>query len=205
MSQPLRDENIYTPLGLPAGSIRGLFCLLISATFWMLLLVPDENKVPISLNLYFLLSMVMVFFVAHGATIARKSDSQSSPFHLPSGTIRFLILGGTIGVVAYLYAKHPDHLQRLTPNPDEIPYFRYHLASLIGGFFFGVILRVLPLRHGWMFQSFQAWLAIVALASIVIEIILQAFVRTTILQQVDLLTWQCAVTAIVACYFGTRS
>ena len=79
--------NVRPPLGLPAGSIRGLLALQIVLIFWMLLLVTQE--IPIPLNLYFLLSLVMMFFVSHGKSIARRGEGVSSPLWLPGGSIRF--------------------------------------------------------------------------------------------------------------------
>jgi len=106
------------PLGLPPGSIRGLLAIQIAASFWMLLLAPDDKKVP--LNLYFLLSLVMVFFVAHGKSIARRAEPTPSPLWLPGGTLRFLIQAGTAAVFAFLAVKHPDRFERLTPKPEQL-------------------------------------------------------------------------------------
>ena len=60
------------PLGLPPGSIRGLLSLQIVITFWLLLAMPEDKQKPIPMNLYFLLTMVFVFFVSHGKSIAKK-------------------------------------------------------------------------------------------------------------------------------------
>src|SRR5262245_46274622 len=94
------------PLGLPPGSIRGLLALQITIIFWVLLLVPNEKFVPIPLNLYFLLAVVMIFFVSHGKSIARKGEATPSPLWLPGGTLRFIILAGTAAVFAYVAIKY---------------------------------------------------------------------------------------------------
>ena len=65
---------------------------------------------PIPLNLYFLLSLVMVFFVSHGKSIARKGDATPSPLWLPGGTLRFVILAGTAAVFAFVLFEHPDRI-----------------------------------------------------------------------------------------------
>src|SRR3712207_745527 len=98
------------PLGLPAGSIRGLLAIQIAVIFWMFLLAPAERLVPIPLNMYFLLSLVMMFFVAHGKSIARRGETTPSPLWLPGGTIRLVILAGTAAVFAYVIVKDPDRL-----------------------------------------------------------------------------------------------
>src|SRR5262245_7370799 len=80
------------PLGLPPGSVRALLSLIICGLFWVLILLPPEKAVPIPVFLYFLLSLILVFFVAHGSTIGRASGSLRSPWHLPRGTFRVLIV-----------------------------------------------------------------------------------------------------------------
>jgi hypothetical protein len=192
-------------LGLPPGSIRGIISLQIAVTFWLLLLVPEDNKIAMPLNLYFLLSMVLVFFVSHGKSIALRAEKTPSPLWLPGGTLRFLILGGSIALAVYLGLNHPDNLKRLNPDPAQLPNWNAYLWSLCIGFLVGLLLRILPFRHGWAFQSFQAWIAMLAMFSLLLETILQVFVKTTLTEKLDFVGWQCGVTAIVACYFGSRS
>src|SRR5256885_13044930 len=126
------------PLGLPPGSSRGLLAPQITIIFWILLLAPNENFVPIPLNLYFLLAMVLVFFVAHGKSIARRAEPTPSPLWLPGGTLRFLILAGTVAVLVYVRLNHPDRLNRLTPSPDQLrEEWKYYLAAVGARVFLG--------------------------------------------------------------------
>lgn len=194
------------PLGLPPGSIRGLLALQIVAIFWMLLLVPsDDRPIPIPLNLYFLLSLVLVFFVSHGKSIARRDDPTASPLWLPGGTLRFVILAGTIAVFAYLYFKHPDRFNRLTPSQDQMQNWGYFLGALGIGFFLGYATRLLPFRSHPIFQAFQAWIAILAMLILFLEMVFQVIINFSLTQQVDAVIWQTIVTGIVAFYFGSRS
>lgn len=193
------------PLGLPPGSIRGLLSLQITIIFWILLLAPNENAVPVPLNLYFLLAMVMIFFVSHGKSIARKSDPTPSPLWLPGGTLRFLILAGTAAVVAYVAVKHPDRLERLTPNPDQLPNWKYYLAAIGLGFVLGYGTRILPFRHAWMFQAFQAWIAIIAMAILFLHMVFEVIINFNLPNAIDPVAWNTIVTGIVAFYFGSRS
>src|SRR5207245_7319491 len=90
-------------LGLPAGSIRALLAFLVLAVLWLLALFANraegETYATRPLPLAFVyLQYVMIlilahFFAAHGSTIGRHV-SPSSPLHLPSGTVRFLLLVG---------------------------------------------------------------------------------------------------------------
>jgi len=195
------------PLGLPAGSIRGLLALQIAIIFWVLLIVPSdpEQKIPIPLNLYFLSTLVMVFFVSHGKSIAKKGDLAPSPMWLPGGTFRFILLAGTLAVAALLVFRHPERFSRLTPDPEQMQHWIYYFLGLGGGFILGYATRILPFRHSWIFQSFQAWSAIIAMAILLIEMIFRVFVGTSLTKNIEPVYWGTAVTAIVAFYFGSRS
>jgi hypothetical protein len=193
------------PLGLPPGSIRGLLALQITVIFWILLLVPNENFVPIPLNLYFLLAMVMVFFVAHGKSIARRDEPTPSPLWLPGGTLRFLILAGTGAVFAYIAFKHQDRFDRLTPNSDQLVNWKYYLGAIGIGFVLGYATRLLPFRHAWMFQAFQAWIAIIAMAILFLHLVFEVIINFSLPNPMDAVAWNTIVTGVVAFYFGSRS
>jgi hypothetical protein len=193
------------PLGLPPGSIRGLLAVQIAAIFWILLLVPNEQAVPIPLNLYFLLAMVLVFFVAHGKSIARRAEPDPSPLWLPGGTLRLLILAGTIAVLVFVKLNHPERLNRLTPSPGSLEEWKYYLAALGIGFFLGYGTRILPFRHAWMFQAFQAWIAIIAMAILFLHLVFEVIINVSMPEPINAVAWQTIVTGVVAFYFGSRS
>lgn len=193
------------PLGLPPGSIRGILSILIVSIFWILLLVPNDQAIQIPLNLYFLLSLVMVFFVAHGKSIARRDEPQSSPLWLPGGTLRFVIVAGTIAVAVYVALKHPDHFDRLNVDQEQLGNSKYYMAAVGIGFILGYGTRILPFRHAWWFQAFQAWVAIIAMAIMFFELAFQALINIHLQNPVEGLFWHTAVTGIVAFYFGSRS
>lgn len=197
---------VRQPLGLPAGSIRGILALFITVQFWLLLLLPDRYDVRIPANLYLLMSFVGLFFVAHGRSIAAAVEPAPSPLHLPGGTLRIVIFGGTALVVGYLYTNFPERLtQRLHPTESQMAHWPMLIGAYVGGFVLGYIFRVMPFRHHWVFQSFQAWISLVAMTLLFIEIIIQAFIRPTLKVEYDLQTWEAIVTGVTACYFGTRS
>jgi hypothetical protein len=191
------------PLGLPAGSIRAILAVQITAIFWILLLSPTQHEIP--LNLYFLLAMVMMFFVAHGKSIARRSEPEASPLWLPGGTIRFLILAGTAAILIYIGLKMPERLDRLTPEAGQLPNWKYYLSALAIGFVLGYGTRVFPFRHSWIFQTFQAWSAIVAMAIMFLHMALEVIINRSMESPIDPVSWQAAVTGIVAFYYGSRS
>jgi len=197
------------PLGLPPGSIRGLLALQITVIFWMFLLSSAEHaeghgRVP--LNMYFLLSLVMVFFVAHGKSIARKGEPTPSPLWLPGGTLRFLILAGTAAVFVFVAIYHRGRFERLTPNTDTLEVaWQYYLGALGIGFVLGYGTRLLPFRHSWGFQAFQAWVAIIAMAILFLHLVFELIINFSLEIPLDAIAWQTAVTGIAAFYFGSRS
>ncbi|MBO0699954.1 MAG: hypothetical protein J2P46_16270 [Zavarzinella sp.] len=191
------------PLGLPPGSIRGLLAIQITAIFWVFLLSPEDVRIP--LNLYFLLSLVMVFFVAHGKSIARRDEATPSPLWLPGGTLRFLILAGTAAVIAYVAVKYPDRLDRLTPRQDDLADWKYYLGAVSIGFVLGYGTRILPFRHAWAFQAFQAWIAIIAMAILFLHVIFEVIINFSLEVPIKPVAWYSAVTGITAFYYGSRS
>jgi hypothetical protein len=197
---------VRQPLGLPAGSVRGILALLIVIQFWILLLLPDSMAVRVPANLYLLLSFVALFFVSHGRSIAAAVDPEPSPLHLPGGTLRIIIFGGTALVVGYVIANMPDRLNtRLRLSDSQMDHWPIIIGAYVGGFTLGYFFRVMPFRHHWVFQSFLAWIAIIAMALLLIEIVIQAFIRPTLREQFDLPTWEAVVTGVTSVYFGTRS
>jgi hypothetical protein len=177
----------------------------VTVIFWVLLLARNENVVPIPLNLYFLLTTVIVFFVSHGKSIARKGEATPSPLWLPGGTLRFVILAGTAAVLAYVAVQYPDRFQRLTPNPEQLPHWKYYLGALGVGFVLGYGTRILPFRHSWMFQAFQAWTAIIAMAILFLHLVFEVIINFSLDIPIDAVAWNTIVTAVVAFYFGSRS
>jgi hypothetical protein len=173
---------------------------------WLLLLLPEQDKVPIPINLYFLMTLVALFFVSHGKSIARASEPDTSPLYLPGWTLRVIILGGTAAVIGYLYSNYPDRLvERLRPSESQIAIWPSIVQAYVGGLFIGCLLRVMPFRNHWFFQAFLAWISLLSMGLLFAEILIQVFVRSSLKDNIDLQTWQAIVTAIVAGYFGTRS
>jgi hypothetical protein len=195
------------PLGLPPGSVRGVLSLLIAIQFWVLLLLPDTVKVPpVPVNLYLLMSLVVIFFVSHGKSIAGRSEPTPSPLNLPGGTLRFIIIGGTIAVVAYLWVNFPDRLaNRLRPSAEQIAFWPTIVGAYVGGFLVGFIFKLLPIRNNWLFQAFMAWLSFIAVLMFLIEIFIHAFINTKIEEMIDMRMYEAVVTAITSAYFGMRS
>src|SRR5262249_19319121 len=154
------------PLGLPPGSVRAVLALLIGGLFWGLLLFSDKAE-EIPLYLYFLLSLELVFFVAHGHTIGPEATAQASPWWLPRGFFRLVIVAGFLASIGWRLYQNPEALlQRLTPSPDQLRQWPYLLLALSGGFALGRLLRLGPWRRTPAFQDILAWVSLVAMLAL---------------------------------------
>jgi hypothetical protein len=205
----MATESGYSPqlpLGLPRGTIRGILSLTITALFWILLFLPDDKLIKIPLNLYFMLALVLLFFVSHVQPEERRSnrDPEGFPFYI--SIFRMVIVLGTLAVLAFQFINHQERLMnRLTPSPEQLKGWPAYLLAMVFGFTLGYLFKILPGKNNWIVQAFSAWVSIIAMASMVIELMIQAFINPELKNQVDLVAWQTIVTGLVAFYFGSRS
>lgn len=195
------------PLGLPAGSIRAALSMFIAGLFWTLLLLPAERQITIPLFLYFLTAMILLFFFSHGRSVGAEDDR--SPWGMPRGTFRFLIIAGTAAVFGfhyYLYQSLP--LDKLVPKPEQLGQWRNLLIALGAGLGSGWLIGRGPWRRTAVFQDVQAWVSLLAMLGLTAEIVIVLFINPNFQNQdlkLDLSTWECILTGIVAWYFGARS
>jgi hypothetical protein len=194
------------PLGLPPGSVRSVLALMIAALFWLLVAMPEGHQVPVPPFLYFLLALILLFFGSHGHTIGRHAGDGRSPLGMPRGSIRAVILLGTIGVLGWLYYTKPDQfVARLTPDSQQLSQWPILMISSIGAFTIGYIVRLGPWKYSAGFQDILATLSLVAMLGLVAETVLVVFINPNLLQGLDLRIWEAILTAVVAFYFGARS
>jgi len=196
------------PLGLPAGSIRALLSFLILGMFWLILVVPEQpDKQPVHVPpaLYCLLGLVLHFFGSHGQSIG-GAPGQPHPWHLPRGSIRFIMVLGTLAVVGYEYTVSPDRmLERLTPSADKLKEWPYLVGALGGGFCFGLFLRLGPWKRLPAYQDLLAWISLAAILLLVIYFVVHIVINPSISVPIDALTLECILVGVVSCYFGARS
>src|SRR5262249_35130532 len=117
------------PLGLPVGSIRALLCLGIAGAFWVYLCHPSVDHVP--LYLHFLAMSVLLFFASHGSSIGRPNER--SPWYLPRGTFRLLLIAGTVGVIVWQAMQDPQEMmRRMRPREAELDHWHLLFGGTIG-------------------------------------------------------------------------
>lgn len=199
--------GVRHPYGLPMGTVRGFMSLLICSFFWIYLLLPDgagdRPAATAPLAHFFLLTLVFLAFASNPF----PHDSTRSEF-LP-WLLRLLFVGGSVAVVAYVGFSAPKRLLvRLTPNPDDIYQWPVLLATLAGGFGFGLFLRyAFRLASSELFQTLRGWIGVIAMLLLVAETVFQFLIRPS-LGPVDpdaMRVWEGTVIAFVAAYFGTRA
>jgi len=192
-------------LGLPAGSIRALVGLSVLGMLWVLALKDPQKLPPAFVYLLFLMLMILThYFTAHGKTQG-KAVSHKHALGLPRGTIRLLLMGGFIGLVAFLW-KSTAKFETL--EGDKL--FQL-IALLLAGFFVGYLLSAVFRAPGgdlpaWL-QDVQAWLALLATVGLGVLIIVYVVINPSLAEQqalpVDRI--EAGLAALIGFYFGART
>lgn len=212
-------------LNMPAGSIRALLAIGILLYMWVLAIstTPDgdptltardaEGKPTVLatqaslafIYLQFLMVLILAhFFSAHGKTIGGEAN-QSSPLHLPSGTVRVLLLLGYLGLAYYTWQGRSNFIL-----PDTGPIVLL-LLVLLSAFFIGYVITaamrfLYPSQLPPWFLDVQAWFAIVGL--LLLGVVAMSRLINTKLpgeSQIDLNVVEAVLAGIVGFYFGARS
>jgi hypothetical protein len=209
--------RVRHPLGLPAGSVRALLAIMVIGTIWILLLMPPSKMVTVPLYLYYLMFLILGCYFA-GRGQSPKQTSEPPPLHLPRGTIRVLLVAGTLGVLGFAIYRNSAVLEmplvdlRL-PEKDQptllIP------VIILGSYLLGIVTAAVANAvlktelglPGW-YQDTLAWvsvIAVLALAGVVIYLlVINPSVDPT--QRPHFPHWiEYSLSGIVAFYFGARS
>lgn len=187
------------PLGLPAGSVRALLALAITAMFWIYVVAVPT---PVPLYLYFLLALVPAFFAGHGVSIAQSGPN---PLYLPRGTIRGLLLAISLGVLVWQLTTEPDALKDFEPAAAELKDWPLYFLALVGGCSLGWLIGRGPWRNWPAFQDIQAWLSLLALFAFAIEIVIDLVIKPQSPLLAERQIWHALVIGIIGFYFASRS
>jgi hypothetical protein len=199
-------------LGLPAGSVRALLTLMVLGLCWALMAMapPAGQKVQIPLYLYTLMFLILGhFFAAHGHSIAGPTTGSRSPLYLPAGTLRTLIVLGFVGVFGWRFYTQRELIE-FQPILEEAWLPVVILAAFFLGIlvarFASVVLRG-PTGLPYWYQDVMAWVALLAMIGLTIEVIVVTIVNPSLQpdRQLNVPTWQGILSAVVSFYFGARS
>jgi hypothetical protein len=206
---PIDTESTYPepvrhPFGLPLGSVRGMFSVLIVAFFWLTLLWPGEQPVRALLAHFFMLGLVVMAFAS--APVIADREREASAF-LP-WVLRMIFVGGSVAVVMYAAFHDPNQLQRrLTPDPDEVAgWWVPFLSTISGGFAFGLLLRFVFGRTNHVFETIRAWFSVVGMVMLAVELAMFIGFASAETKPIEFFHyWQCIEMVVVSAYFGTRA
>jgi hypothetical protein len=120
-------------LGLPAGSVRALLAVLIFATTWGLLVIQPNQEVPDYIR--DLLFIIMGHYFAARRRSGPVEELGPPPLYLPRGSIRLILVVGSIAVAILLFRR--GRLTAVDDNPGVVT------LLLVGGFLLGVALNTL--------------------------------------------------------------
>jgi hypothetical protein len=191
------------PFGLPLGTVRGFFSVLICGFFWLVMLWPARGGVPVAkadLGHFFLLSLVFMAFASHPSGTTGK---QFLPW-----LMRVIFIGGSCAVIAYAWYRDPALLKaRLTPDASEFAeWWMPYLGTMAVGFGGGLLFRFLLGRNSHVFMTVRSWLSVVGMILLCVEYALFLGYASADTKPVDFFRyWQLAELAIVSAYFGTRA
>jgi hypothetical protein len=202
--------TVRHPLGLPLGSVRALISLVIAVHFWMMLVIPKPENVGekafhVPINLWFLMLLSMVFFVAFNP-FGSSDEDEDVRMGAPAIVLRAIILIVTGVVLVYEFLNHQERLlERLTPTGENVS--KQWVAcglSLLGGLLFGKIMKLFPFQESQGYRAIISWLALLASIMALVLFVTETFIQPNLQQNVDLLVLQCITTALTAFYFGAR-
>ena len=198
-------------LGLPSGSIRALLAILIFATVWCSILVQPTREIPDYLG--DLLFIIMGHYFAARRRAAEEPEPGPPPLFLPRGSVRLLLLAGSVLVAVLLFQR--GQLTAVDRNPGVVT------LLLVSGFLLGVALNAVAAwwkdrghRTPRFLEDLRAIVSLVAAIVLVLLVLnrLVPFVATASLddlwaQWVHLgrLGPEHVLAAVVGFYFGSRS
>lgn len=219
-NDPLNFEQLPThtkasatprhPLGLPAGSVRSIIALMVAGLVWALILTAKDKTVEVPLYLCYLLFLIMgSFFASHGSSIAGHPKAGPSPWHLPRGTFRFFLVLGFVAVLGWrTYTRGELPEIRVT---HELSDHAYLLLWILGGFFLGMLMTrlvsaVSPGGTPAWYQDVLAWVSLIALIGLAIEVVVLLMINPTLGgEEIKLPKWQTFLSAILGLYYGART
>jgi hypothetical protein len=197
--------------GLPAGSIRALLAILVFGTVWTLMLVRPGAEIPDYLRDLLFIILGHYFAARHRAVA--DPEPGPPPLFLPRGSVRFVLIAGSI-VVAVLLLRR-GQLTSLTENPGVVT------LLLVGGFLLGVAMNAVMSwwrsrghRTPRLVEDVRA-LVSVAAAGLLIILVLSRLLQIVPPTQIDRLIPaeihlgqlgpEHLLAAVVGFYFGSRS
>jgi hypothetical protein len=119
------------------------------------------------------------------------------------------MLVGFAGALGWGYYHNPNFFDRLKPDIGEQPYLPFLLLAV---FFLGIVVgrignALLAGPEGlppW-FQDMLAWISLLAVLGLAIEIIVHLIINPTLDHPLNFPHWEGYIASLVGFYFGVKS
>jgi hypothetical protein len=105
--------------------------VLVFATTWGLLVLRPSEEVPVYLR--DLLFVIMGHYFASRHRADQGSEPGPGPLYLPRGSVRLVLVAGTLGVAFVLFRR--GQLTEIEKNPGVVT------LLMVGGFLLGVVVN----------------------------------------------------------------
>jgi len=210
---PPDDWRKLHALGWPEGSVRALLAVLVFGTVWALLLLRPSMDVP-----SYLRDLLFIILGHYFASRKRGGHEPGEipgppPLYLPRGSVRLLLVTGSVGVAIALHRR--GQLADPLANPGVVT------LLLLAGFLLGVALRTVSAWWGArghrphrVFEDLRALVVMLAAAALTVLVLNRLFPAFPP-EAIDATFRKVAgpirvapeqiLAAIVGFYFGTRS
>ena len=207
MPNPLSLDSVSSnqhPFGLPLGTVRAFMAVLILANFWTVLLWPGAVAKPM-LGHFFMLPLVLYSF-----TLSRDPRPENFYRRILPFFLRLLLILGTGAVIAFVVSNGVENYrERLTPDFTEFSEYWMPFAASLGiGLMAGITLNALLGPSGELFRTIRAWLSVVSMVMLSIELAMFLIHLRSTSGDLGFLTflrnYQIVQIGIVSAYFGTR-
>jgi hypothetical protein len=213
VAPPIPEPELRATFGWRPGTIRGLLSLLVLALLWTVALFSPEferGRLPlIYVYLQYLLVLIIAYYFPPYGSIRRAARNDRRLIRLWPELVPWLMIAGSAGLAAWIYqsGKEFDLPQRASFTPPLV---------LLAGFLVGhaatwLVAGAAEGRLPTWLQDLQAWVALVAMVLMIVDMILHVFILKGLeaeqarSSRAFLDQWEALPPALIAFYFGART
>jgi len=190
-------------LGMPEGSVRSILAILVVTLVCAVMLVPGRRELVPPYLLYLMFLILGHFFAA----LKHRDPGQHAPLYLPRALVKLAIIGALGATIGWKLYHDPEDLRlKWEASLDLVKEQWFMPILLLGGFFLGVILRMVVGHNPpvWA-QDFEAWVALIAVAGLFIMALVHLVIAPSTSEPPSMAGFEGFLAAIIAFYFGARS
>lgn len=155
MSSESQPQTTRHALGLPQGSIRTIYVILVAATLILLLWLPAKPAIP-----PYVLYLTFLLLVHYSVLSSQVKENESPPLGLSIALLRFLVIGGLLFTIGWQVATDLQSLrQQIIESMKMIQKQPFLPVLMLAVFFFGQIMHGLLKRvmDLYVLRDIEAW------------------------------------------------